>query len=302
MLPTQIRTFYAVAREGSFTAAAKVLSVSQPTLTSQIRDLESTYGVKLFRRHGRGVELTETGRTLLSIARRIISNQQDAVDFLKAVNGLQAGHLKIGAVGSYQAAEILAVFHEKYPGIYISVNFGNSRQILEDVMDYRSDLGVVGWHEDHSELLALEYSDPQPMIIVSKSHPWSRRRRVRLAELAGQKMIRREPGSLTRHTFESALRRENVEVVSVMEIGSKEGVVATVARGIGIGVVSEEEHIPGHYVHALAISDIGLRMKVHIICHADRKDERLIRPFLDVATGLAGRRSRNAGQGSPVSG
>lgn len=291
MLPTQMRTFYAVAREGSFTAAAKVLHVSQPTLTSQVRDLETTYGVRLFRRHGRGVELTDTGRTLLSIAHRIISNQQDAMEFLKAVNGLQAGHLKIGAVGPYQAAQILAVFHEKYPGIEISVKFGNSRQILEDVIDYRSDIGIVGRHEDHSELLAFEYSEPQLIVIVPKSHPWSRRRRVRLAELARQKMIRREPGSLTRRVFESALQRENVEVETVMEIGSKEGVVAAVARGIGIGIISEEEHIPGNYVHALAIADIDLRMKVHIICHADRKDERLIRPIFDVAADLAGQRS-----------
>jgi aminoethylphosphonate catabolism LysR family transcriptional regulator len=286
-----MRTFYAVAREGSFTAAAKVLHVSQPTLTSQVRDLETTYGVRLFRRHGRGVELTDTGRTLLSIAHRIISNQQDAMEFLKAVNGLQAGHLKIGAVGPYQAAQILAVFHEKYPGIEISVKFGNSRQILEDVIDYRSDIGIVGRHEDHSELLAFEYSEPQLIVIVPKSHPWSRRRRVRLAELARQKMIRREPGSLTRRVFESALQRENVEVETVMEIGSKEGVVAAVARGIGIGIISEEEHIPGNYVHALAIADIDLRMKVHIICHADRKDERLIRPIFDVAADLAGQRS-----------
>jgi len=291
MLPTQWRTFYAVASEGSFTAAAKALHVSQPTLTSQVRDLETTYGVRLFRRHGRGVELTDTGRTLLSIARRIISNQQDAVEFLKAVNGLQAGHLKIGAVGPYQAAEILAVFHKQYPGIEISVNFGNSQRILEDVIEYKSDIGIVGRHEDHSELLALEYSDPQPIVIVHKSHPWSRRRKVRLKELAGQKMIRRESGSLTRRAFESAIQRESIDVESVMEMGSKEGVVAAVAQGIGIGVISEEEHIPGHYVHALAISDIGLRMKVHIICHAERKDERLIRPIFDVAADLAGRNS-----------
>lgn len=296
MLPTQLRTFYAVAREGSFTAAAKALRVSQPTLTSQVRNLESTYGVKLFRRHGRGVELTDNGQTLLSIAHRIVSNQQDAVEFLKAVNGLQAGHLRIGAVGPYQAAEILAIFHAKYPGIEISVNFGNSRQILEDVMEYRSDIGIVGGQKDHPELLALEYSEPQPVIIVPKSHPWSRRRRVRLAELAGQKMIRREPGSLTRRIFEAALQRENVEVESVMEIGSKEGVVAAVAQEIGIGVISEEEHIPDNYIHALAITDIGFQMKVRIICHIERKDERLIRPLFDVAAELAGRHSSKAGQ------
>ena len=293
MLPTQIRTFYAVAREGSFTAAAKVLHVSQPTLTSQVRDLETTYGVKLFRRHGRGVELTEIGRNLLSIAHRIVSNQQDAMEFLKAVNGLQAGHLKIGAGGPNQAAQILAVFHEKYPGINISVNFGNSRQILEDVMEYRSDIGIVGRHEDHPELWALGFSDPQPVVIVSRSHPWSRRRRVSLSELAGQKMIRREPGSLTRRAIESALQRENVDVRWVMEIGSKEGVVAAVAQGIGIGVISEDEHIPGSYVHALEIADIGMRMMVHIICYGDRKGEVLIRPFFEVAADLASRKLLN---------
>ena len=69
MLPTQLRTFYAVAREGSFTAAARVLHVSQPTLTSQIKKLEASYGIDLFRRHGRGVELTETGKQLLKIAK-----------------------------------------------------------------------------------------------------------------------------------------------------------------------------------------------------------------------------------------
>ena len=102
-------------------------------------------------------------------------------------------------------------------------------------------------------------------------------------------MIRREPGSLTRRALESALQRENVEIESVMEIGSKEGVVAAVAQEIGIGVISEEEHIPDNYVHTLEIADIGLRMKVHIICHGDRKGERLIRPFFDVAANLAGR-------------
>ena len=287
MLPTQLRTFYAVAREGSFTAAAKVLNFSQPTLTSQVRKLEDAYGVELFHRHGRGVALTETGKSLLSIAHRIVSNQEEAVEFLKAVKGLEAGRLKIGAVGSYQAAEILAVFHKRFPGIDISVTFGNSQQILDDVIDYRADIGIVGHHADHAELHALTFSDPEPVVIVPRAHPWSGRETVRLRDLAGQKMIRREPGSLTRHAIETALTRDRVEVDYVMEIGSKDGVVAAVARGIGVGIISEEEHIPDRHVHALTIADVGLRMEVHIICHAARKDARLVRPFFEVARGLA---------------
>jgi len=291
MLPTQLRTFYAVAREGSFTAAAKALRVSQPTLTSQIKNLEKNYGVELFHRHGRGVALTEVGKSLLGIAHRIVSNQEEAVEFLKAVQGLEAGHLNIGAVGAYQAAEILAVFHKKYPGIDVSVTFGNSQQILDDVIDYRADIGVVGHHADHAALHALTYSNPQPIVIVPRSHPWRKRKSIRLQELTSQMMIRREPGSLTRHTFEAALARDGIEVRYGMEIGSKDGVVAAVARGIGIGVISEDEHIPDRDVHALDISDIGVKMQVHIVCHAERQSARLIRPFFDVANDLASHRN-----------
>ena len=289
MLPTQLRTFYAVAREGSFTAAARVLHVSQPTLTSQIKKLEASYGIDLFRRHGRGVELTETGKQLLKIAHRIISNQDEAVTFLKAVNGLEAGHLKIGAVGPYQAAEILAVFHQSYPGIKVSVNFGNSRDILKDVINYRADIGIVGLHTNDATLHSLPYSNPRPIVIVPRSHPWSDRDSICLSELTNQKMIRRELGSLTRDAFESALARENVAVKFVLEISSKDGIVAAVAQNVGIGVISEEEHIPNRHVHALQISDIGIKMQVLVICHTDRSEARLIKPFFEVAAKLAAR-------------
>jgi len=287
MLPTQLRTFYAVAREGSFTAAAKALRVSQPTLTSQVRKLEESYGVELFHRHGRGVSLTETGASLLKIAHRIVSNQDEAVEFLNAVKGLEAGRLTIGAVGAYQAAEVLAVFNKRFPGIDIAVTFGNSQLILDDVIDYRSDIGIVGRFASHADLHSLAYSDPEPVLVVARSHPWSRRRRVRLAELAGQPMIRRETGSLTRHAFETAVARDGVSVEHVMEIGSKDGVIAAVARGIGIGVISAEEHIPDQGVHSLRISDIGLRMQTNIVCHTERKNARLVRPFFEVAAQLA---------------
>jgi len=289
MLPTQLRTFYAVAREGSFTAAARVLHVSQPTLTSQIKKLEASYGIELFRRHGRGVELTETGKQLLEIAHQIISNQDEAITFLKAVKNLEAGHLKIGAVGPYQAAEILAVFHQSYPGIKVSVNFGNSRDILKDVINYRADIGIVGLHTNDATLHSLPYSNPRPIVIVPRSHPWSDRDSICLSELTNQKMIRRELGSLTRDAFESALARENVAVKFVLEISSKDGIVAAVAQNVGIGVISEEEHIPNRHVHALQISDIGIKMQVLVICHTDRSEARLIKPFFEVAAKLAAR-------------
>ncbi len=91
MSPTQARAFHAVATAGSFTAAAKALRVSQPTVTTQVKELEAHYGVELFHRHPRGVTITDTGRELLLIVRRIQSSQQDAIEYLQTVQDLHTG-------------------------------------------------------------------------------------------------------------------------------------------------------------------------------------------------------------------
>ena len=96
---TQLRSFHTVALHGGFTAAAKVLNIGQPTISSQVKALEERYRVELFHRRGRSVELTETGRRLLALTRRMASLETEAVDMLSAVGGLRSGHLKVSAVG-----------------------------------------------------------------------------------------------------------------------------------------------------------------------------------------------------------
>src|SRR5690606_15498514 len=121
MSPTQMRSFYAVGLTGSFTAAARLLNVSQPTVTTQVKALEDLHGVELFYRHGRGAELTEVGRELFQIVLRIVANQNEATDYLNEMRGLRVGQLRVGAVGPYQVSEILARFTERYPLLDASV-------------------------------------------------------------------------------------------------------------------------------------------------------------------------------------
>lgn len=302
MLYTQLRAFHTVAREGSFTAAARALSVSQPTLTTQVRALERAYDVELFHRRGRGVELTGTGREFFAITQRLMSSEQEAVDFLKAVHGLRAGHLKIGAIGPYQASEILSLFQSEYPGIRVSIAFGNSVAVQQEVLNFRVDIGIVGQHQGHPDLYSLEYSNPEGVVVVSSRHPWAKRRGVRIEELAGEHVVRREAGSETRHAFETALKKAGIAPEYIAEVGSKEGVVAAVARNVGIGFVSEEEFIPSPAIHAVRISNSTIRMKVHVICLADRKDSSLIRAFLGVAQEIApGKRGRTFDVRAPAS-
>ena len=84
MLYTQLRSFHGVASEGGFTAASKVLNVGQPTLTSQVKALEAYFDVELFHRRGRSVVLTQAGRGLFQLTRRIMNLEIEAKDLLYA--------------------------------------------------------------------------------------------------------------------------------------------------------------------------------------------------------------------------
>ena len=130
MRHTQLRSFHAVAQSGSFTAAARELGVSQPTITTQVKSLEDEFGVELFVRRGRRIELTETGGGLLDITRRLFADEKEAADYLNETRELKTGHLRVGAVGPYHVTDMLAAFNARYPGLYVSVTVGNSRQTV----------------------------------------------------------------------------------------------------------------------------------------------------------------------------
>ena len=123
---TQLRTFVAIAQAGSVGAAARQLLVSQRTLTMQIRLLEEKYGVELFHRLSRGVELTETGRQLFALTGQLASIVSEAVQLLKDAGDLRSGRLIVGAVSPYQVTDMLAEFSRKYPAMRVRVRFGNS--------------------------------------------------------------------------------------------------------------------------------------------------------------------------------
>ncbi|MEE8352247.1 MAG: LysR substrate-binding domain-containing protein [Rhodospirillales bacterium] len=282
MLYTQLRSFHAVAREGSVTAAARVLRISQPTITTQIKELEATYGVELFHRHGRGLELTELGQEFLLKTQRFFGVEDDLIEMLEAVGKLAHGHLRIGAVGPFHIMKMLSVFQRHFPGIHVSVDLGNSRTVLRRLREYRTDVAVLSQIESDPGLLTVPYSQQRVVVFVSKDHPWSGRDGIRLKELDGQDMIMREHGSMTRQAFEQALENANVRPNIVLEIGSREAVWEAVAEGFGIGSVSEASIVPDSRLKMLSILDAEIFTYTHVVCMKERQDIRLVKAFIDI--------------------
>ena len=283
MSPTQARAFLAVANAGSFTAAAKALNVSQPTVTTQVKDLETLYGVELFHRHGRGVSLTTTGQELLSIVRRIYANQQDAVEYLQAVQGLHTGQMRIGAYGPYHVIELLSAFHQRYPDLDSSLGFANSRQLQDDILGHNIDIAVFSRVERRAEFHTLAYNQSRLIAIVGKKHPWSRRKSIEVRELNGQPLILREFGSEVRRAYVEMERHHGLNPGSAIEISSREGTVAAAALNVGVAMIFDEGLIPEQSVCKLRIRDVDFVAQVNVVCLEERKDNRAIRAFFELA-------------------
>ncbi len=299
MFHTQLRSFHAVASEGSFTAAGNVLHVGQPTVTRQVKELEEHFGVQLFYRRGRLVELTPEGKPLLELTRRMFSLEAEARDLLNAAGGFHSGHLEVGAVGPYHVTEMLARFHERYPDLTISVTTGNSQEVLQDLVDFRTEVAVLAQWEEHDRFFAMPYSEHPLVVFVNVDHPWAKRASVRIQDLDGQNVILREPGSTTRKALEGALTQAGIRINPVMEIGSREAIWWAVLQGLGIGIVSEYEFIPHARLHKLGLSGTPVYTSQYVVCLTERREARLIRAFFEIAEETAKTRKRQASAAMP---
>ena len=294
----QLRSFHTVALHGGFTAAANVLNIGQPTISSQVKALEERYRVELFHRRGRSVELTETGRRLLALTQRIASLESEAVDMLSAVGGLRSGHLKVSAVGPYHVTEMLSAFRERYPGIELSVRMTNSREALRHLMEYQADVAVLAHTEDDPRIHAVPYSRHPVIAFVNSDHPWAGRRHVSISEFADQHVVLREIGSTTRLAFETALAGAGARMGGVTEIGSREAIWLAVERGMGVGVVSEFEFIAHPRLHPLPFEDAEIYTYAHVVCLAERRQGRVVRAFYEVVEELLSARRNAPSSGS----
>ena len=173
---TQLRSFHAVARAGGFTGGARLLHISQPTVTTQVRFLEEAYGVELFYRRGHKVSLTPLGEQLFELAQRIFALEGETVHLLEDSGELKSGQLRVGAVGPFHVTEMLARFNQRYPGVEVSVRVGNSEVVLQELVDYRTDVAVLAHFTDDPRFHAVPYSRHPIVVFVHRRHRFAGRR------------------------------------------------------------------------------------------------------------------------------
>lgn len=283
MSVARLRAFLAVARHGSFSAGARALGLAQPTVTTQVQALEKQHEVELFHRRGRGAQLTQVGMALLPVAQQLGALELDAFNLLHDAGKLNTGKLRIGAVGPFHVIEMVDAYHRLYPGVELSIRVGNSAEVLADLENYVTDIAVLAGARDEPGLSSEHYASHAVILFAPVSHPLARFDSVPLSALQDAPLLQREAGSTTRAALETALEQAGVRPRPVMEIGSREALREAVARGLGLGTVSEAEFIPDARFRAIRIEGDPVRTETYLYCLQERRESRLLSSFFEQA-------------------
>jgi aminoethylphosphonate catabolism LysR family transcriptional regulator len=283
MSVARLRAFLAVARHGSFSAGARALGLAQPTVTTQVQALEKQHEVELFHRRGRGAQLTQVGMALLPVAQQLGALELDAFNLLHDAGKLNTGKLRIGAVGPFHVIEMVDAYHRLYPGVELSIRVGNSAEVLADLENYVTDIAVLAGARDEPGLSSEHYASHAVILFAPVSHPLARFDSAPLSALQDAPLLQREAGSTTRAALEAVLEQAGVRPRPVMEIGSREALREAVARGLGLGTVSEAEFIPDARFRAIRIEGDPVRTETYLYCLQERRESRLLSSFFDQA-------------------
>lgn len=283
---SHLRAFHLVARESSFTRAAHAAGLSQPNLSGQVRALESGFGVSLFERRGRGVQLTALGAALRSITERLFALEDDAEALLSGAENRVIGALRISADNAVHALPIMAEIKRRHAEVALSLNVGNSDEVLADLIDYRADVGVTAKNPAGERFHALPYRRDRLIAFVPKRHAWAARRSIALKELECRDMVLREPGSVTREVFDAALVEADIGLGRVLVIQSREAVREAVAAGFGVGIAFDRELAQDSRFARLAVSDAALDVGEYVVCLVGRRHFAGIRTFFEIAAGM----------------
>lgn len=282
----QLRAFHHVAVCGGFSRAAEELRLTQPAISDQVRKLEESYDLLLFDRRKRQVTLTPAGARLLEITQRLFDSERQALELLSESRALSAGTLRIVVDSAHHILQFLASFRERYPGVTVTVRSGNSETVMESLLAYEADVGVLGELPAGREFEALALGTTPIVAFVAVGHPLAARSSLALAELAELPLVLREEGSKTRKKLEEAARAAGLALSPAIEAEGREAVREIVASGAGVGFVSAAEFGEDARLTPLPVAGLEpFAMEEALVCLRERRNGKLVRAFFEIAGG-----------------
>ena len=287
----QLSVFLCVSRHLHFSRAAEELYITQPAVSATIAKLENDYGLKLFHRIGRRVELTDVGQFLVEEGSRLTDSVAQLERRLQEFNALTRGSLVIGAsftVGNYWLPQPLKLFHDRHPNIALECGLANAEQVLDGTSKGAFDLGFLSGSaraELPSQLRAEAVGTERLQVVVAKGHPWFGLRQLEANQLGESAWILRENGSGARDMLAAGLQDVGLTLEALPQalvLNSSEMVKAVVLQGGAAAALPEpmvRQEIDLQVLWPVPVRGLVMEQAILMVNHGGRHQSQLLQSF-----------------------
>ncbi len=285
----QLKIFCKVVELRSFSKAGQTIYLSQPTVSSHIKDLEDHFGCRLIDRLSKEAVPTKAGELLYGYARKMLRLSEETEAALAEFVGKIKGHLPIGGStipGGYLLPRIIGAFAKQYPDVTISLVVADTAKIISEIAAGYLELGVVGAKSGEKKISQEILIQDQLGLIVPADHPWAGKKSVPLAALRDELFIVRERGSGTLASIQLSLARQGYRIEDfriVAELGSTEAVRQGIKHNVGVSILSTlavAEDLKAGSLKSLAVEGLNLKRSFYLTRHRHRSLSPLSRLFI----------------------
>lgn len=277
MVDTKLYSLVAVYECGSFVAAAKKLSVTQPAVSQHIKALENQLGVKIFDRVGGKLIVTKQGERVIRCAQKMIGLSNVLTQELSD-NRLLTDHLTIGITHTAESnpiAEALAKYCSENEGISIKMVTDTISNLYKMLRSYELDMAVVEGRRPDDKLRFLLLDTDYLVLAVSPNHPLAKKSLVTLSELKKERLILRLPNSGTRNLFKAHIESNNMRVKDfnvIMEIDNVATIKDLIRRDFGVSILPKSvclDELKKRKIMVLPVENLSMMREMNIAYRSD---------------------------------
>ncbi|OWU86156.1 LysR family transcriptional regulator [Oceanicola sp. 22II-s10i] len=273
----------AVAETGSYAAAARLLGVTQPNISVQVRGLEADFGVKLFLRDAGRLLPTELCHRLCDSAERMAEARDEAERLLLSRSSLREGRISIGLGNAMPGMALIAAFHRAYPGVTLKVETGSHQKITRAVLTHECDIGVLPDIPQDPRFRREHIAGSEVIAIAPVGHPLARHAQVSAETLSREPLIFRASGSSTQRAVDRMFTRAGLSPQPFLTLDARDGLYEAVVNGLGIGFLWRESTSRSDGVVRLPIAEMTTLRTHETVFSLAGSEGRIIDGFFGVA-------------------
>ncbi len=279
----QFEAFAYVVREGSFSAAAARLGVTQSTITQHIAKLEKNVGTLLLLRGRDGVGMTPAGQDFYDLADRMVALDTEISERLEGFNAMKEGRLKIIANAPQPALRIIARFRRRFPEIRVDFGLYDWTTATSMIGKRLADVGLITDAPENANWDRIYVESARYVIYCDSASPLAARSEISLAELVEETVILPEKGSLTRRLLEQACKRHGIALNRVVTMTTFPLMCEAVRQGIGVAVFLQNSGLIKDNITEVPVTEMPTPHHTHLIATKDRRRLKLVAEFVNAA-------------------